>query len=87
MEVVLLFVGMITLGLYNFWHARRLWLLQGNRDEADLLTHLCTSMLAIGLFLMFLSAPNQKYVWIMLAMTSVLRLKAEQAPLSTEAKA
>jgi hypothetical protein len=26
-------------------------------------------------------------VWIMLAMTSVLRLKAEQAPLTTEARA
>jgi hypothetical protein len=30
---------------------------------------------------MFLSAPNQKYVWIMLAMTSVLRLKAEESPM------
>jgi hypothetical protein len=36
--------------------------------------------------LMFLSAPNQKYVWIMLALTSVLRLKAEESPLA-EAKA
>jgi hypothetical protein len=35
---------------------------------------------------MFLSAPNQKYVWIMLAMTSVLRLKAEESP-TLEAKA
>jgi hypothetical protein len=35
---------------------------------------------------MFLSAPNQKYVWIMLALTSVLRLKAEESPIP-EAKA
>jgi hypothetical protein len=51
------------------------------------MTHLGVSFLSLTLFLMFLSAPNQKYVWIMLALTSVLRLKAEQAPLSTEAKA
>ncbi|MNJ78171.1 hypothetical protein D3C77_758460 [compost metagenome] len=44
-----------------------------------MLTHLSTSMLAIGLFLMFLSAPNHKYLWILLALSSVLRLKAEQA--------
>jgi len=31
---------------------------------------------------MFLSAPNLKYLWIMLALTWVLRLKAEQAPLT-----
>lgn len=30
--------------------------------------------------------PNQKYVWIMLALTSVLRLKAEESPI-LEAKA
>lgn len=81
----LLFVGMITLGLYNFWYARRLWLQQDNHGDADLMTHLCTSMLAIGLFLMFLSAPNHKYLWIMLGLSCVMRIKAEQARLSREA--
>ncbi|MFZ0156236.1 O-Antigen ligase [compost metagenome] len=81
----LLFTGLIVLALYNLWYARRLWLQQGDHDQADLLTHLCMSMLAISLFLMFLSAPNQKYLWIMLALSSVLRLKAEQARLPQEA--
>jgi O-antigen ligase len=82
----LLFVGMLGLGLYNLVRARRLWMQRKNRVQADLMTHMSMSFLSLTLFLMFLSAPNQKYVWIMLALTSVLRLKAEESPL-TEAKA
>lgn len=82
----LLFVGMLALGVYNMIRARRAWMLRNNGNQADLMTHLGMSFLSLALFLMFLSAPNQKYVWIMLALTSVLRLKAEQAPL-TGAKA
>ena len=82
----LLFVGMLGLGLYNLIRARRLWMQRKNREQADLMTHMSMSFLSLTLFLMFLSAPNQKYVWIMLALTSVLRLKAEESPL-TEAKA
>lgn len=77
----LLFVGMLGLGLYNLIRARRAWLLRRNGEQADLVTHLAMSFLALTLFLMFLSAPNQKYVWIMLALTGVLRLKAEESPL------
>jgi len=82
----LLFVGMLALGLYNLIRARRVWMQRDNREQADLMTHLAMSFLALNLFLMFLSAPNQKYVWIMLALTSVLRLKAEESP-PREAKA
>ncbi|WP_207848862.1 MULTISPECIES: O-antigen ligase family protein [unclassified Pseudomonas] len=82
----LLFVGMLGLGLYNLIRARAAWLQRRDWQQADLMTHLGVSFLSLTLFLMFLSAPNQKYVWIMLALTSVLRLKAEQAPLS-EARA
>ncbi|MEB0048302.1 MULTISPECIES: O-antigen ligase family protein [unclassified Pseudomonas] len=77
----LLFVGMLALGLYNLMCARRAWLLRRNGEQADLMTHLGMSFLALTLFLMFLSAPNQKYVWIMLALSSILRLKAQEAPL------
>ena len=82
----LMFVGMLGLGLYNLARARKEWMLRRNWQQADLMTHLGVSFLSLTLFLMFLSAPNQKYLWIMLALTSVLRLKAEQAPM-TEAKA
>ena len=82
----LLFVGMLGLGLYNLIRARRAWMLRRNGEQADMLTHLSMSFLSLALFMMFISAPNQKYVWIMLALTYVLRLKAEETPL-TEAKA
>ncbi|WPN49275.1 O-antigen ligase family protein [Pseudomonas sp. P8_241] len=77
----LMFVGMLGLGFYNLMRARRAWMLRRNWQEADVLTHLSMSFLALMLFLMFLSAPNHKYLWIMLALTSVLRTKAEEAPL------
>jgi O-antigen ligase len=77
----LLFVGMLGLGLYNLLRARKAWMQRGDWEQADLMTHLGMSFLSLTLFLMFLSAPNQKYLWIMLALTSVLRLKAEQAAL------
>lgn len=73
----LLFCAMNALALYNLWRARRVWLARGDQQRADLLTHLTMSMLAISLFLLFLSAPSHKYLWIMLALSSVLRLQAE----------
>jgi len=82
----LLFVGMLGLGLYNRIRARRAWMQRRNWPQADVMTHLGVSFLSLTLFLIFLSAPNQKYVWIMLALTCVLRMKAEEAPL-TEGKA
>ncbi|MGH8388083.1 MAG: O-antigen ligase family protein [Pseudomonas sp.] len=82
----LLFVGMLALGLYNLMRARQAWMQRGNWEQANLITHLGMSTLSLTLFLMFLSAPNQKYVWIMLALTSVLRLKAEESP-TLESKA
>jgi O-antigen ligase len=77
----LMFVGMLALGLYNLIRARHTWLLRGDRHQADLMTHLGMSFLSLTLFLMFLSAPNHKYLWIMLALTGVLRTKANEAPL------
>lgn len=75
----LLFVGMIALALSNFWRARAAWQAAGDPDRADLMTHLTMSMLAIGLFLMFLSAPSHKYLWLMLALSSVLLRQASEA--------
>jgi len=83
----LFFVGMLGHGLYNLIRARAAWMLRRDGQRADMMTHLGVSFLSLTMFLMFLSAPNQKYVWIMLALTSVLRIKAEQAPLSPETQA
>ncbi|WP_434571091.1 O-antigen ligase family protein [Pseudomonas sp. Z3-6] len=75
----LMFVATIGLGLYNLMRARQLWLRRRDWAQADLLTHLGMSFLSLALFLMFLSAPNHKLLWIMLALTSILRYDAEQA--------
>ncbi|WP_137808135.1 O-antigen ligase [Pseudomonas sp. G(2018)] len=77
----LLFVGLLGMGLFNMQRARSAWLKRHEWEQADLITHLGMGLLSLTLFLMFLSAPNQKYVWIMLALTSVLRLKAEESPI------
>ena len=75
----LMFVGMLGLAMYNLTRARRAWRLRGNSEQVDMLTHLSMSFVSLTLFLMFLSAPNHKYLWIMLALTSVLRIKAEES--------
>ncbi|VVO06585.1 O-antigen ligase family protein [Pseudomonas fluorescens] len=77
----LLFVSMLALALRNILRARSAWLQRRNWDQADLVTHLGVSLLSLSLFLMFLSAPNLKYLWIMLALSCVLRFKAEESPL------
>ncbi|WP_347905390.1 O-antigen ligase family protein [Pseudomonas purpurea] len=77
----LLFVGMLAMALMNILRARAAWLQRHDWEQADMLTHLGIGLLSLTLFLMFLSAPAQKYLWIMLALSWVLRQKAEQSPL------
>jgi O-antigen ligase len=76
----LLFISMLLLGLRNFERARHAWQEKGEREKADLAAHLGLCLLALSLFLMFLSLPNHKYLWLLLALSSVLRGQAEGAP-------
>ncbi|MDR0735659.1 MAG: O-antigen ligase family protein [Zoogloeaceae bacterium] len=76
----LFFVSLIVLALRNFERARNLWVQKGDREKSDLAAHLGLSMLALSLFLMFLSVPNHKYLWMLLALSSVLRAQAEETP-------
>lgn len=73
----LLFAALILFGLRNFERARQASQACGDAERADLATHLALSFLAMALFLMFLSAPNHKYLWIMLGLSGYLRLEAE----------
>ncbi|MDR1349434.1 MAG: O-antigen ligase family protein [Zoogloeaceae bacterium] len=82
----LFFVSLILLALRNFERARNIWTQKGEREKSDLVTHLGLSMLAMSLFLMFLSIPNHKYLWMLLALSSVLRMQAEETPLKEEAQ-
>lgn len=73
----MLFCALILFGLRNFERARQASLASGDIERADLATHLGLSFLAMALFLMFLSAPNHKYLWILLGLSGYLRLDAE----------
>ncbi|MGC5698734.1 O-antigen ligase family protein [Pseudomonas sp. NFXW11] len=73
------FVALMLLGLRNFARARQGFLASNRQEQADIATHLGLSLLAMALFLLFLSAPNHKYLWIFLALSSVLRRQAEAA--------
>ncbi|MDR2365582.1 MAG: O-antigen ligase family protein [Zoogloeaceae bacterium] len=76
----LLFVSLIILALRNFARARGVWMQKGNPEKADLAAHLGMSLLAMSLFMLFLSVPNHKYLWALIALSSVLRAQAEEAP-------
>ncbi|ASL28081.1 O-antigen ligase family protein [Azotobacter chroococcum] len=73
----LLFVGLILLSLRNCQVARRHWLSRGDPERAALAAHFGLSCLALACFLFFLSVPSHKYLWVMLGITSFLRLQAD----------
>ncbi|ACO76788.1 O-antigen polymerase, Wzy protein [Azotobacter vinelandii CA] len=73
----LLFAGLVTLALRNCLVARRHWLERGDPGRAALAAHFGLSCLALACFLFFLSVPSHKYLWVMLGITSLLRLQAD----------
>ncbi|MBF8743305.1 O-antigen ligase family protein [Pseudomonas guariconensis] len=82
----LLFIGMMLLALRNFTRASASWRTAADHYHADLAAHLTMSLVAIGLFLMFLSVPSHKYLWMMLALSSVLVRQAAEAPTTAVAR-
>lgn len=74
----LLFVGMIVMALNNFRCASRAWSAQGQQRLGDLAMHLGLSLLVVSLFMAFLSIPNHKYFWALLALSGVVRDQAER---------
>ena len=75
----LLFIGLVLLSLRNLQIARRRWLDRGDRQQAALATHLGLSCVALASFLLFLSVPSHKYLWMMFAVASYLRREADAA--------
>lgn len=73
----LLFLALLLLGLRNFERARRAWLDRGERQQADMVVHLGLAFLSMTLFLLFLSVPNHKLLWLLLGLSWVLRQQAE----------
>ncbi len=75
----LFFMLLIIAGLNNFRQARQGFLQRQNRPAADLAVHLGLGLLSIALFMLFLSVPNHKYLWLFLALSSIVRQQAETA--------
>lgn len=81
----LLFIGLVGLSLRNFQVARRRWLARGDTSKAALATHLGLSFVAMACFLLFLSVPSHKFLWMMFAVAGYLHREAD-APASDEAQ-
>lgn len=75
------FTLLVFAGLRNFQQARLIFLQQGRQPAADLAVHLGLGLLSMALFMLFLSSPNHKYLWMFLALSCVVRQQArtEQA--------
>lgn len=72
----LVFGSLVLLGLRNFYRARRTFKARGDIDEYELSTHLGLAYLGLIVFLMFLSSPDHKYLWFLLAISDLLMRKA-----------
>src|SRR5690606_34563248 len=73
----LLFLALLLMGWRNFERARRAWLDRGERELADLVVQLGLAFFSMTLFLLFLSVPNHKLLWLLLGLSWVLRQQAE----------
>ena len=62
--------GIILIGLLQFKNARKKSIVNGEFDQAALITHAGVAFLAISLFFMFLTGINNKYFWMFLALSS-----------------
>ncbi|MFP8967987.1 O-antigen ligase family protein [Pokkaliibacter sp. CJK22405] len=74
-----LFAALVGAALLCCLKARRRFLLHQQQENADLAAHYGLSMLGMALFLMFLSIPNHKYLWMLLALSSVLYQRAKRS--------
>lgn len=74
----LFFIAIVLLGLYNFYLARNMFLARQDSSNADLAAHLGLGLLSLAVFLLFLSTPNHKYLWMFLALSVVVRQQAQE---------
>lgn len=80
----LLFIALLCLGLRNYERARLAWLRNDNQIQADIATHLGLGLLTMMLFMLFLSVPNHKLLWLLLGLSWVLRQQAESVLVERE---
>ncbi len=80
----LMFVALVYIALRNFHRARRRWLECGDSDRAALATHLGLAFAVLAVFLMFLTVPGHKYLWVMLAVASHVYREASESRAAEE---
>ena len=78
------FLLIITIGLNNFKVARKNFIGKNQTLNADISMHLSLCLISIAIFMLFLSSPNHKYLWMFLAISSVIRNSSEQDITSEE---
>lgn len=71
------FILVIILGLHNFSVARKNFIKREQSLNADIAMHLGLCLISLAIFMLFLSSPNHKYLWMLLAISSIIRLKSE----------
>ena len=76
----LCFVALVLCGLRNFWRAGRIARERGDDRLMRWAVHFGASYLSLCAFLVFLSAPNHKYLWMSLALSVILLERARRAP-------
>lgn len=74
----LCFLWLVIAGLNNFWQARAQAIRVGDSVGGDWATHLGLAFLALALFMLFLSIPNHKYLWMMLAVSTAIRYRLDE---------
>ncbi|CBL46095.1 Probable O-antigen polymerase family protein [gamma proteobacterium HdN1] len=65
------FTLLVVAGLRNFYRARHFALKNGEREHANEIAHMGATWLALVIFLLFLSATQHKYFWILLALSEL----------------
>lgn len=79
------FILIIVIGLHNFKVARENFIEKDENLNADLAMHLGLCLVSIAIFMLFLSSPNHKYLWMFLAISSVIRHQSEDKALVEDA--
>jgi len=75
----LCFLALVLCGLHNFWRASRLARQVGDERLTSWIAHFGVSYLSLCAFMVFLSTPNHKYLWMSLALSTILLGRARRA--------
>ncbi|MDH2432983.1 O-antigen ligase family protein [Pokkaliibacter sp. MBI-7] len=79
------FVSLFLLAFRNYYSARKHFLKNGQQQEANLMTHYGLALMTTSIFMLFLNAPEHKYIWFFIALSSFAAHLTQQHKLPTDA--